>query len=171
MCWKENATENTAALTSMKCAVLSVKADTANDQAILSYAIYSMKVPGTALVPATDWKVNTTDGSVLFYEGTNNAGASTRGFKTTDLWNQDYAATKATAALATGSLALTKASFTDAAAATGSKEPTAVGLKAMPTVTGARTGNSSAGWKFTTVTIVEASGSLTDFYTQGKLYT
>jgi len=71
----------------MQCAVLSVKADTADNQAIISYAIYSMKVPGTALVPGTDWKVNTTDGSVLFYEGTGNSGSSDRGFKTTALWN------------------------------------------------------------------------------------
>jgi len=151
--------------------VLSVKVDTADNQAIITYGLYSMKVPGTALVPATDWKVNTTNGSVLFYEGTGNTNADDRGFKTTTLWNNDYLAEKTTAALPVGAATLTKKSFTDAAGTTGSKEPTAVGLKAMPTVTTANIANSNAGWKFTTVTIVEASGTLTDFYTQGKLYT
>lgn len=90
-CWKDGGLTNfaDAGLKGMKCHVFAaVYTDT--NKAVLDYRMYSMKVPGTALIPATQDLKSDKAGSYLFYTDTDNN--TKKGFKNDKVFTNIYAA-------------------------------------------------------------------------------
>lgn len=110
-CWKDAglASFATAGLTGLRCHFFGtlISNSTANQMA-LTYRMYAMKVPGTALKPGNTELKSNTGGTFLFYEGTD---GTNKGFKDTTLFTELYAATKGNSAVANtaGPVVLTKA--------------------------------------------------------------
>jgi len=89
-CWKNSAlaSATTAGLFGMSCHVFSAVTGASTGKAILVYALYDMKVPGTKITTGTDLGAKS-DGSYLFYSKSA-AGGTKKGFGDTALFTEKY---------------------------------------------------------------------------------
>lgn len=106
-CWKDSSLSNyaDAGLKGLKCHVF-VAIYTKDKFLKLEYRMYKMKVPGTALVPATQDLKAHKDGTFLFHTGTDTTNL---GFKNTKVFENIYAATKGEAEVKNNTTPLTLA--------------------------------------------------------------
>ena len=163
-CWKDSSLSNYTddGLKGLKCHVFGTKYG-ANKKMSLFYRMYSMKTPGTDLAPSGTNLKTKSDGSYLFYEGTDNS--TKLGFKNDKIFTPIYAATKAEAEIKNTD---TVGALSEVNHDGGKKAVAAdVNLSKVPVVTVAKVGTAGFGWTVTATITPKAS---TDFYTNGKLY-